>query len=80
MNNKIMAGLTIFAALGGISFGVWAFDNRYLTIASFEEITQQQRIQQLGDRIDELTLKESLGLASEYEKAILKQLKEKIKR
>ncbi len=80
VNKKVLGWVLAVPLTAAISFGVWALDQRYLTIASYEEITKQQRIDRLGDRIDELTLKESLGLASEYEKAILKQLKEKIAR
>ena len=79
-NKNILSALTLFAAIGGVSFGVWALDQRYMTVSNFEQAMQQQRLQNLGDRIDELTLKESLNLATDYEKAILKQLKEKVKR
>lgn len=77
MNKKILSWVLAVPLTAALSFGVWALDQRYLTISSFENLQQQQYQQQLGDRIDELTLKKSLGYASEYEKAILEQLKEK---
>lgn len=80
LDKKIMSYILAVPLAGALSFGVWALDSRYLTIASFEQLQQQEQEHQLGNRIDELTLKESLGYASEYEKALLKQLKEKIKR
>ena len=80
MNKRMMSWVLAVPLTAALSFGVWALDHRYMTISSFEDSMQQQRLNNLGDRIDELTLKESLNLASAYEKAILKQLKEKVKR
>ena len=79
LNKKIVTVIIALPLSFIITAAVWALDQRYMTYAAFEEIAQSQRINNLSDRIDELTLKESLGLASEYEKAVLKQLKEKIK-
>jgi len=63
-----------------ISAGAWALDQRYITHKDFEAYDKQQYVRQLGDRIDELTLKKQLGMSTDYDNAILEQLKEKIGR
>ena len=80
INKKLMTWVLAVPLTAALSFGVWALDQRYMTISNFEQAMQQQRLHNLGDRIDELTLKESLNLATDYEKAILKQLKQKVER
>jgi len=63
-----------------ITFGVWALDTRYITVSDFQTYQQDQYKRSIADQIDQLTLKEALGMATAYEKALLKQLKEKYNR
>ena len=77
LDKRLLLALPFGAIL---SAGAWALDQRYITHEDFESYDKQQYVRQLGDRIDELTLKKSLGLATEYDAAILDQLKEKLER
>jgi hypothetical protein len=81
LTKKALIGVLLGVPLSAVlTFGVWALDTRYVTIASLEEYSQMQRKNELGERVDELTLKKTLGLATEFDKALLDQLKEKIQR
>jgi len=80
VDKKVMAGIAALpfsVLLGAI---VWAhdahYDDRYVQITQFEQFREDTKIDNLEAEVDELTLKKSLGLASEYEKALL-ELKEK---
>jgi hypothetical protein len=81
MNRKALLSVLVGIPLSGvITFGVWALDTRYVTISDLQQYQQEQQKQKLGDRIDELTLKKNLGLADDFDKALLEQLKEKLNR
>ncbi len=81
VNKKAFYSVLLGIPLSGlITFGVWALDTRYVTISDLQTFQHEQKTEELGNRIDELTLKKSLGLATEFDKALLEQLKEKLDR
>jgi hypothetical protein len=51
---------------------------RYITIGELKEFVEEQKRAELEQRVDELRLKKSLNMASEYEKALLEQLERKL--
>ena len=53
---------------------------RYITIGELKQFVDEQNKVELQNRVDELQLKSNLNMTSEYEEALLKQLKEKLNR
>jgi len=53
---------------------------RYITIGELKEFADEQNRIELQQRVDELQLKSNLNMTSEYEEALLQQLKEKLNR
>jgi ribosome assembly protein YihI (activator of Der GTPase) len=80
MDKRLITGILALPIASLLTAAVWALDSRYITHETFRTYEQQQYVRTLGDRIDELTVKESLGMATDYDKAILKQIKEKLER
>lgn len=70
------AAVTVSAALLGA--GVWAMDTRYVTIGNLQKFAEEQDRKELQERIEELTLKKELDMASEYDKALLEKLKQRL--
>ena len=58
-----------------LAMGVWALDTRYVTISDLKTYAQEEQIEDLEQEVKDLTLKSELGLASEWEKALLEQRK-----
>ena len=79
--NKWVMSLILGVPLSGlISFAVWALDTRYITHTDLNLSVKQQYVQRLSDQVDQLILKKQLGLATEFDKALLEQLKQKLSR
>jgi len=74
--------LPVLAVLGGA--GYWAVleagDNRYVQLQQLADFARNQRIEDLEDKIDDLTIKQELGQATPYDKARLKNLERKLQR
>ncbi len=74
---KVAAILPVLAVLGAA--GVYSADGRYIRLQQLAEFAREQRIEDLSDKIDNLTIKLELDLASDYDKARLKILQRKLK-
>ena len=74
--------LPVLAVLSGA--GYWALleagDNRYVQLQQLAAFAKQQRIEDLEDKIDDLSIKVELGEGSAYDKARLKNLERKLQR
>jgi hypothetical protein len=55
-------------------------DVRYVRISELQKVLENDRKDELENRIDELSLKQNLGMTSPYEDALLEQLKERLAR
>lgn len=75
MNKKTLAAILSLPTTVLLGALVWAhdahYDDRYIQISQFEQYQKDNKIDALEQEVDELTLKKSLGLASDYEKALL---------
>lgn len=53
---------------------------KFITIGELKEFVDEQNRAELEQRVDELQLKSNLNMTSEYEDALLEQLKQKLNR
>ncbi len=75
---KVAAILPVLAVLGAA--GVYSADGRYIRLQQLAEFAREQRIEDLSDKIDNLTIKVNLSQATEYDRARLENLKRKLER
>jgi len=76
---NILGAVIASAAVLSLAAGaaVWAADSIYVRKDALASEFRQQRLENLGDQIDELELKEELKQATPLDKAKLKQLRRK---
>lgn len=76
----VVLGILISAGTVGSTFWysiVWAADQRYVQQEALRKAFNEQRLLELGDRIDHLRLLKELHKATDIDTATLKQLERK---